>query len=188
MITIREEKMADVSAREALLDEVFGIERFEKTCERLRAGRIPAKGLALIAEVDGDIIGTVRLWHVNAGGVSDALVLGPLAVARSMHSMGIGARLMRAALNRASLAGHSAVILVGDAAYYSRFGFAATLTDGLWLPGPVERERFLGLELKAGALSRAFGLVRATGECTEMETETVSNSAGDRVVALRRAA
>ena len=46
MVTIREEKMADVSAREALLDEVFGIERFEKTCERLRAGRLPASTAA----------------------------------------------------------------------------------------------------------------------------------------------
>ena len=77
MIIIREEYAADVSAREALLDDVFGLERFEKTCERLRAGRLPANGLSLIAEIDGEIVGTVRLWHVNAGGVSDALVLGP---------------------------------------------------------------------------------------------------------------
>ncbi len=186
MVTIREEKMADVSAREALLDEVFGIERFEKTCERLRAGRLPANGLALIAEVDGEIVGTVRLWHVNAGGVSDALVLGPLAVAKSMHSKGIGARLMRAALNRASLAGHSAVILVGDAAYYTRFGFSVALTDCLWLPGPVERERFLGLELKAGALSRAFGLVRATGEWTSMDAQ--SEPLDEKIDIVRQAA
>lgn len=186
MVTIREEKMADVSAREALLDEVFGIERFEKTCERLRAGRLPANGLALIAEVDGEIVGTVRLWHVNAGGVSDALVLGPLAVAKSMHSKGIGARLMRAALNRASLAGHSAVILVGDAAYYTRFGFSVALTDGLWLPGPVERERFLGLELKAGALSRVFGLVRATGEWASMDAQ--SEPLDEKIDIVRQAA
>lgn len=163
MITIREENAADVSARESLLDEVFGVERFEKTCERLRAGRLPAQGLALVAEIDGEIVGTVRLWHINAGGVRDALVLGPLAIAKAYHSMGIGGRLMRAALNRVSLSGYSAVLLVGDAPYYNRFGFSAALTDGLWMPGPVERERFLALELKASALSRAFGPVKATG-------------------------
>ncbi len=169
MITIRDENAADMSAREALLDEVFGVERFEKTCERLRAGRLPARGLALVAEINGEIVGTVRLWHIDAGGVRDALVLGPLAVAKAYQSMGIGARLMRAALNRASLAGYSAVLLVGDAPYYARFGFSAALTDGLWMPGPVERERFLAFELKASALSCAFGPVKATGESAGQE-------------------
>jgi predicted N-acetyltransferase YhbS len=164
MITIREEISADVAAREALLDEAFGMERFEKTCERLREGRVPARGLALIAEIDGEIVGTVRLWHVKAGNTDDALVLGPLAVSRACQSRGIGACLMRAALNRAALAGYAAVLLVGDLPYYARFGFSAGLTDGLWLPGPVERERFLALELQMNALSKAWGLVKATGE------------------------
>ena len=45
----------------------------------------------------------------------------------------------------------------------SRFGFSAEKTGALWLPGPFERERFLGLELVPGALDRAQGLVDATG-------------------------
>jgi predicted N-acetyltransferase YhbS len=56
------------------------------------------------------------------------------------------------------------VLLVGDAPYYERFGFSAALTDGLWLPGPYERERFVALELQPGALAGARGLVSATGE------------------------
>jgi predicted N-acetyltransferase YhbS len=172
MITIREENAADISTREALLDEAFGIERFEKTCERLRAGRVSAQGLALVAEMGGIIVGTVRLWHIQAGSVKDALVLGPLAVSADVQSQGVGSRLMRAALNRASLAAYSAVLLVGDAPYYSRFGFSASLTDGLWMPGPVERERFLALELKAGSLSHAFGLVKATGEWSVVDTSS----------------
>jgi len=170
MITIREESSADVAAREALLDEAFGIERFEKTCERLREGRVPARGLALVAELNGEVVGTVRLWHVKAGTVDDALVLGPLAVSRACQSQGIGACLMRATLNRAALAGYVAVLLVGDAPYYARFGFAARLTDSLWLPGPVERDRFLALELQPSALSKAWGLVKATGELEEFRS------------------
>jgi predicted N-acetyltransferase YhbS len=104
--------------------------------------------------------------------VKDALVLGPLAVSADVQSQGVGSRLMRAALNRASLAAYSAVLLVGDAPYYSRFGFSASLTDGLWMPGPVERERFLALELKAGSLSHAFGLVKATGEWSVVDTSS----------------
>jgi predicted N-acetyltransferase YhbS len=77
---------------------------------------------------------------------------------------------MRAALNRAALAGYVAVLLVGDAPYYGRFGFAARLTDSLWLPGPVERDRFLALELQPSALSKAWGLVKATGELEEFRS------------------
>ena len=62
MITIRQEKPADVAAREALLDLAYGPVRFRKTSERLRAGRQPAGGLSFVAVDDGRIVGTVRLW------------------------------------------------------------------------------------------------------------------------------
>jgi predicted N-acetyltransferase YhbS len=91
-------------------------------------------------------------------------MLGPLAVNCSCQSLGIGAKLMRAALEKAKALGHRAVLLVGDAPYYERFGFTTALTGGLWMPGPYERARFLGLELQPGALAGAFGLVSATGE------------------------
>ena len=59
------------------------------------------------------------------------------------------------------------MLLVGDAPYYERFGFSPDRTGGLWLPGPFERERFLGLELAPGALAGARGLVSATGRVAE---------------------
>ncbi len=59
---------------------------------------------------------------------------------------------MQVALNRAALAGHKAVILVGDPEYYERFGFTRSPTGGLVMPGPVDRRRFLGVELAAGGL------------------------------------
>lgn len=66
---------------------------------------------------------------------------------------------MDAAIARAAAAGERAILLVGDAPYYSRFGFRADLTRNLVLPGPVERERFLARELVPGALAGAKGLV-----------------------------
>ncbi|HEY1944177.1 MAG TPA: N-acetyltransferase [Roseiarcus sp.] len=161
-LTIRAERPADVPAREALLDEAFGAARFQKTSVRLRAGRLPAEGLALVAEDGHALIGTVRLWPVRAGG-ADTLLLGPLAVARSHRCLGVGARLMREATARAAANGHRTILLVGDAPYYARFGFSAALTARLALPGPVERARFLALELLPGSLSDAQGLVIATG-------------------------
>ncbi len=162
-ITVRDEVAADVARRDALLDAAFGPARFLKTCERLREGRLPAFALVAV-DADGRVVGTVRLWHVAAGPGRKALMLGPLAVDVSARSQGVGATLMRAALNRAALGGHGAVLLVGDAPYYERFGFTAALTQALWMPGPVERERFLGLELREGALAGAWGFVSPTGE------------------------
>jgi len=159
---IVEESPFDIPAREALLDAAFGAERFAKTCARLRAGRLPADGLALAARDRGALVGTLRCWPVLAGD-RPALLLGPLAVAASHRGFGLGARMMREALWRAAARGHAAVLLVGDAPYYARFGFDAALAAGLELPGPVERARFLGLELAPGALAGAQGMVVATG-------------------------
>jgi predicted N-acetyltransferase YhbS len=149
MFTIREELPTDVCAREALLDAAFGDDRFRKTCERLREGRRPADGLSLVLEHDGALVGTVRLWQVAAGAGRPALLLGPIA--------------MREALARAKALGHAAVLLVGDASYYARFGFSAAKTGALRLPGPYERDRFLALELTPGALRGANGPVEAAG-------------------------
>ncbi|MGY2051155.1 GNAT family N-acetyltransferase [Methylobacterium sp. JK268] len=163
MIQIRIERATDIAARERLLDTCFGEARFAKTCERLRENRLPAEGLALVAELDGRLVGSVRLWNVAAGPRRPALMLGPIAVDPGLQGLGVGGTLMRDALARATALGHRAVILVGDAPYYARFGFTPEAVGALWLPGPYARERFLGLELVPGALAGAAGLVQATG-------------------------
>jgi predicted N-acetyltransferase YhbS len=162
-ISVAPETRHDIAARERLLDAAFGAARFEKTCERLRTGRMHADGLAFTAKDKGNLVGTIRLWKIMAGGVP-ALLLGPLAIAKSHEGLGLGSKLTRHALIEATKLGHQAVILVGDAPYYERFGFSRDLTHNLVLPGPVERERFLALELIDGALDDAMGLVIATGE------------------------
>ena len=159
---IRAEKVSDVVAREALLDACFGENRSLRTCQRLRDGRAPAEGLAFSAVHAGRLVGTVRLWHVSAGGIP-ALVLGPLAVDASCRELGIGAALMRHAIAAANARGHGAVILRGDPVYYARFGFNAEKTAYLALPGPFERERLLAIELHHGALDGARGMIVATG-------------------------
>ena len=148
---IRAERTCDVVAREALLDACFGDNRHMRTCQRLRDGRNPAEGLAFSAVAQGRLVGTVRLWHVSAGGIP-ALVLGPLAVEASSRKLGVGTALMDHALAAATARGHRAVILLGDASYYARFGFMPEKMAALSLPGPFERDRLLGLELQAGAL------------------------------------
>ena len=168
MIQIRDEIASDVPAREALLDRCMGERRTAKSSERLREGRLPAQGLALTAERDGCIVGTLRLWHVEADG-RPALLLGPLAVAPELQGEGLGKAMMNEAIQRAACRGHGAILLVGDAPYYARFGFTAAPMASLAMPGPVERDRFLGLELRKGALAGASGTLRPTGALVSTE-------------------
>ena len=165
MHVIRQEIASDGPARERLLDRAFGRQqRRRKTSERLRSSRLPAEGLAFTAlDGKGRPIGTLRLWNVVAGTAGAALLLGPLAVDCRHQGRGVGSDLMRHALAVARSLGHGAVMLVGDAPYYARFGFAHGPVEGLSLPGPVERQRFLGLELTPGGLAGATGMVAAAG-------------------------
>jgi predicted N-acetyltransferase YhbS len=158
MISIRTERPADVAAREALLDVAYGPVRFTKPSQRLRERRDPA--LSFVAQESGRVIGTVRLWPVSAGAGRPALLLGPLAVHPDCRRRGVGAALMRRALRAAGEAGHAAVLLVGDASYYGRFGFIAEKTGALGMPGPYEPERLLALELVPGVLDGAHGVIR----------------------------
>ena len=159
MISIRSERPTDTAAREALLDVAYGPVRFTKPSQRLREGHEAA--VALVATEQGRLVGSVRLWPVAAGTGRSALLLGPLAVDPACRRRGIGAALMRRAIRAARDAGHAAVLLVGDAAYYARFGFTAAKTTALKMPGPFDPARLLALELVPGALDGAHGLVRA---------------------------
>ncbi len=152
-----------VPARENLLDRCFGPSRHRKTCEMLRRGRKPADGLALALVDDGELVGTIRFWHINAGSAGSALLLGPVAVAPERQGESIGSLLIRTGMAEAAARGHASIILVGDAPYYNRFGFRRELTEKLTMPGPVELDRFLALELVPGSLANATGAVTASG-------------------------
>jgi predicted N-acetyltransferase YhbS len=159
------EAAADVAAREDLLDRAMGPMRKKKSSEKLRRGRRPSDGLALVArDASGTILGTVRLWDVTLGeGGPAALLLGPLAVEPALKSAGIGSSLMHHAVAEAARLGHGAILLVGDAPYYGRFGFSAAKTGSLAMPGPYERHRLLALELVEGTLDGARGTLKAAG-------------------------
>jgi predicted N-acetyltransferase YhbS len=163
VIRLASERAVHTPAIERLLDNAFGPERWQKTCQRLRDAQAPLDGLSLVAlAADGTagaaLVGTVRLWRVLAGG-RRSLLLGPLAVDAAWQGRGIGAALITEALARARAADERSILLVGDAPYYGPFGFKAALTAGLTLPGPVDRARFLGHEFVPGALAGATGLV-----------------------------
>jgi predicted N-acetyltransferase YhbS len=147
------------AAIDTLLDQSFGPHRAGKTVYRLREDVAPVPELSLVALEDDAVVGTIRYWPVLIGGITPTILLGPIAVSSDLRSGGLGAQLIRQSLNRASAAGWRSVVLVGDAPYYSRFGFTRDLTLNMSLPGPVDLDRFLGLELVEGSLSGVSGML-----------------------------
>ncbi|TMJ37023.1 MAG: N-acetyltransferase [Alphaproteobacteria bacterium] len=160
-ITVEVALAADQPATEHLLDLTFGLSRSAKTSYRLREGNTAIEGLSLVTcETGFGLTGAISFWPLKIGEAGiDALLLGPLAVHPDRQNIGIGRALMRTGLDKAKALGHRLVILVGDAPYYARVGFKKVPHGQIELPGPVDPERLLYLELAEGALALAKGLV-----------------------------
>lgn len=159
------------AAIETLLDDVFGSDRHGRTAYRLRDGVRAVDGLSFVAlDGEGALIGSIQLWPIELATETDVhalTLLGPVAVAKNLQGTGIGAALMETAIAAADAMGRSAIVLIGDAEYYGRFGFTAGMTADWEVPGPVERHRLLarGLALNtAGTLrpAKPVSAVRAT--------------------------
>ena len=164
---IRDELPSDISARERLLDDCFGPARFLETCERLRAGRIPARGLALAAHDEDRLVATLRRWPVLAGPGDPRFCWGhwPFRATivasawrrhdRNRPGSGQGAQPPRRAAGRRR-------------ALSCAFWLRAPVTEGLTLPGWVDPARFLGHELAPGAMKDARGRVKAAAQSCSM--------------------
>jgi predicted N-acetyltransferase YhbS len=136
-VRIDAETPADIASVEALVMAAFGPGRYAKTAERIREKADIAAGF--VAREGGKVIGAVRLWSITVGD-QPALFLGPITVSADSRKGGLGADLVQACIAHAGKAG---ILLVGDAPYFSRFGFRHAA--GVWLEGPVDRRRVLWL-------------------------------------------
>ena len=158
-LILRAEMPADAAAIERLHARAFGPGRYARTAFRLREAAQHRLDLSFTALVGTLLVGSVRLTLIRAG-AADALLLGPLTVDPSFEGRGIGGALMRRALDVAGSGRPSLVLLVGDEAFYGRFGFRRVTPGHLVLPGPVDPARVLALELRPGALEAGRGAVR----------------------------
>jgi predicted N-acetyltransferase YhbS len=163
MLALAPEQPADAAAVETLLDTVFGPDRHAKRSYAYRRGVAPVAELCVVARAAGRIVGAIRYWPVTVGG-TPALLLGPLAVDPARRGTGIGATLVDHTLERADAAGWRVVLLVGEPAYYRRFGFHPATPHGLVMPGELPH-RLMVRALRPGALADVAGDVEpwATG-------------------------
>lgn len=142
-IAFRAPLAADDAPARLLFDRAFGPGRFAKTAERLREGnRLDRERSLLVESVkESRLIGAAQIWPIAIGSAS-AVLLGPFAIAPEWQAQGLGAALMQALLDGLDAAGRPAALLVGDRAYYGRFGFEPA-GDAVRLPGPVDQNRVL---------------------------------------------
>ncbi|MGO1001587.1 GNAT family N-acetyltransferase [Lysobacter sp. CA196] len=126
--------------------------------ERLRADGLVR--LSLVAVDDGRVVGHAMFTTLHVvvdGRIADALCLAPVSVLPQHQRRGIGSMLIRDGLARCKALGCEAVVVLGHAAYYPRFGFSAALASKL--AAPFAGESFMALELVEGALAGAAGAV-----------------------------
>lgn len=145
---LRGEAPGDVEAISAVIGAAFaGAPRSDGNeaaiVEALRAGGSLA--LSLVASEDGLIVGHIAFSSVTIDGRDRGWFgLAPLAVAPVRQRRGIGHALVQAGLDRLRATGASGCVVLGEPAYYGRFGFAAD--PNLHLPG-VPPDHFLSLSL-----------------------------------------
>jgi len=152
---LEEETEADWWEVEALYDLCFAPGRTALSSYRLREGVPTVASLCLVLrDSDGVLAAAIRYWPVEVGG-QDALLLGPVAVHPTRQGEGLGGLLITESLAEAKRLGWERVMLVGDAPYYSRFGFRKLA--GVDMPPPTNPDRVLGVDLVRGAWAGVAG-------------------------------
>ena len=158
MYRLEQETEADWWEVEALYDLCFAPGRRALSSYRLRDGVPTIAALCLVLrDAAGTLAAAIRFWPAKLG-ESDLLLLGPIAVHPTRQGEGLGALLITESLERARGLGWERVLLVGDAPYYQRFGFARL--EGVVMPPPTNPDRVLGIELREGAWAGVQGEVR----------------------------
>lgn len=162
---IRQARLGDYRAIYQLVQKAFsgscisdGQEQNWIVKQRGRKEYIPQ--LELVAEDKGHIIGHILMTvHENheIESISSALYLAPLSVAPMFQGEGIGSALVKAACAYGTELGYRAVFLVGDPAYYSRFGFRSVTEFGLQNCSQIPDIYVQAVELQPDALKDAQG-------------------------------
>lgn len=160
LTTIRSERAADAAALRRIDELAFGGELEAGLVEDLRASEAWIPELALVAEADdGAVVGHVVLSAVELAGGPALLSLAPVAVDPIHQDRGIGGALIRAAIDRARATSWPAIVLIGHATYYPRFGFEPAGPRGLRSRYEVPDDVWMVLPLPAYDAEAARGEV-----------------------------
>ncbi|MDR3641650.1 MAG: N-acetyltransferase [Humidesulfovibrio sp.] len=145
---IRPETSEDYAAIRAINIAAFAVHPFSRQTEHLIVEALREAGalrLSLVAVTEDCVAGHIAFSQAPIGGRDVGwYLLGPVAVAPAFQRRGIGSDLVRAGLEKLRELGAQGCVLVGDPAFYTRFGFRQAV--GLRYPG-VPQEFVLSLPL-----------------------------------------
>jgi putative acetyltransferase len=151
---IRPESQSDIVAIHAVEVAAFGGGAEATLVDALRDSGDDF--VSLVASVNDEIVGHICFSRVAIEGTSSAgrfSALAPLAVVPAHQRRGLGSMLVRTGLDACRQRGVDAVFVVGDPAYYSRFGFVAASSVGVKCEFEVPDDAFRMIELRAGSVS-----------------------------------
>jgi len=166
MVAIHPERPGDTAAIYAVHSASFPTNLEARLVDLLRAvGRLP---VSLVAEVGGAVVGHIAFSPVTAVSGSTGAGLAPVAVVELHRRQGIAAKLVRAGLDACRAAGFGWAVVMGEPAYYSRFGFRPADVFGL-ADEYGGGSAFQVIELVPGVLPVGAGLVRYAPEFAAVE-------------------
>jgi putative acetyltransferase len=155
--TIRTETSEDIPEIHAVVHAAFGQPGEADLVDALR--RSGALTLSMVAVVGSRIVGHIAFSPLTIAGEPRALALAPMAVAPDCQRQGIGSALSRWALEECRRLDHKVIIVVGEPAYYRRFGFIPASQFGIECPFAVMPGAFMVLELSPGAAQACRGMI-----------------------------
>jgi putative acetyltransferase len=157
---IRAERENDRDAVYAINAAVFATPAEAALVDALREQAQPV--ISLVAVENGHIVGHIMFSPVSLSAASDLKIMGlaPMAVVAQQQHKGIGSALVRAGLERCRQLGFEAVVVLGHAEYYPRFGFVPASRFGIDSEYEVPDEVFMAMELQPGALHGKTGRVK----------------------------
>lgn len=148
-VEVRAEVAGDAPAIRSVHQRAFGRPDEADLVEVIRATDGFLAELSLVAYDADCLVGHVLISVVALDSGVEVLTLAPLAVVPERQRQGIGARLVAAVLDRARATRYPVVVVVGDPAFYRRFGFDRATGLGIDAPFPVPRDAWMASTLPA---------------------------------------
>lgn len=153
-VRIRSERPTDIAAICAVTAKAFLTAAHTSHTEQFIINALRTSGqlsISLVAEHRGEVVGHVAVSPVSISSGADGWYgLGPISVVPELQRQGIGTQLIEQALAELRKLGATGCVLLGNPAYYSRFGFRAN--PAIALPG-VPPEYFQAISFHGSAPS-----------------------------------
>jgi putative acetyltransferase len=148
---IRQERAADERTISELVEAAFGDRSVAEFTGSIRASDGYVPELTFVGEADGEIVGYTMLSYVEIEGLDNRiLVLTPMAVRPDRQRQGVGAAIVRAALEAADERDEPLVLVEGVPAYYPQFGFESATALGLERPDErIPDQAWLAIPLRS---------------------------------------